>query len=793
MAVLLARAALPLRRKLAMSAAAWAMACAAPAPPASKPAAADSADASFDVGGSEAFAPEASPDAPSPDAGPPPQPLWRDETPWQPPQAVPCPATLAADGPLPKLLDAIGAKPPVSIQKSLIEKFGGNIASDPQRLPHFHTVQENFHAMGACWSGNLAKAADAAVQSDHPMTSLLAVAVDALGRKVTVGGALPQPNDTQPLVQALQDLHDAAGEPFDAQSAAEQAAAVPAKVQKVAAKIILAATIAASYRNAWLDAVGSPTRQKAWYNLGAGMLISVTGGGIDPDLKNDSAIFLLDQRTDQLFRGALVLLQALDEGELLAAKTAQPFSFAVSTPLGRVVLKGGGNDTWSPKDAELKGDLLLALDCGGNDTWQIRAGANTSHLNPVAVAIDLGGDDQYGYLPAPDPQPFAGVLPPDEDSRTVAQAGYAPLSLSTQSRQGAGRLGIGVLVDLGGGKDSYTALRMSQGYANFGVGILWDDGGDDTYLGEAAVQASAAVGIAISYDGGGNDTRTAVHLSQGLAWIASGALLYDRGGNDTYACKVDKPLQYPSPQTPDSANASLCQGTGFGLRRDNTKTHRSGGLALLRDLTGNDSYEGSTFVQGTGYWFGTGILADGGGDDQYDGLFYAQGAAAHFALGFFLDGGGNDDHGLRREPLHSQMGLGHDFSSALFVDESGDDIYHGPSRSQGASKCHGHGLFVDNGGSDSYSASGDDKAIGWATDYDWAPGVCGNYVTVASRGFFVDVGGKDSYSKPGKQLPKSGSYGNDSLWVTDDPDEPKALELSGGIDTATGDSGVHVP
>ena len=716
---------------------------------------------------------------------------WSDAGPFALPGQQPCPVAPGANDPLAKLLAALGLDRTVGIKQALIQKFGGNIASDPQRLPHFHPVQEDLDGLGACWSNNLASAADAVVASDHPMTGLLAVVAHALGRSVLVGRDLPQLAPQQPLLQALKDLHGVAGEPFDEAAVAAQLQQVPLAVQVVAAKVVFGAQLAAVQRDAWLDAVGPPNRRKAWFQFGAGMLIGTKGGAIDPDQKNDANMFLLNEHSDLLVRGAAILLQTLDEADLQSAKSSQPFHFAVTTPLGRVILNGGGNDTWDPKAPDTQGDVLLALDTGGNDTWLIRAGANTSVANPIAVAIDLAGDDTYTYATAPNAEPFEALMLPDEDSRTVLGKGHLPASSSVQSRQGAGRLGVGVLVDLGGGRDHYSALRMSQGFANFGVGVQWDDGGDDTYLGESAVQASAAVGIAISYDGGGNDVRTAVHMSQGFAWIASGALLYDRSGHDSYTCSIDKPLAYPSPQTPGYANSSLCQGTGFGMRRDTTKTHRSGGIGLLRDLSGNDTYVGSTFVQGTGYWFGTGILADGNGDDHYDGLFYAQGAAAHFALAFFLDGGGNDEHGLQFKPLHSQMGLGHDFSSALFVADGGDDIYSGPSRSQGASKCHGHGLFVDNGGNDIHEAN-DDKAMGWATDYDWAPGVCGKYEVIASWGFFVDVGGSDAYNKPGKQMPKSGKYGDDQLWVTDDPDEPTAKEQSGGIDVLTGDTGISV-
>lgn len=715
---------------------------------------------------------------------------WTESSPFVPGGTTDCaPPPAPAQDPLAQLLGAIGLDRNVGIQRTLLAKFGGAIASDPARLPFFHTLQEDMDGLGGCWSRNLAAAADWSVATDHPCTALLATLAWGLGLEVEVGGAFVAPDATAPLVEVLAQIHGIYGADFDQAAAELQAKEVPLPVQMVTARLLLAGLEAAGLRDQWLEQVGNPTRHKSWFDKGAGLLMPTGKGGIDPDVPKDAAIFLLQSGYVKLVRGALRVMQACDEGQLQTAAQSGAFSASFSTPLGRVVLRGGGDDVWDPKAADLAGDLLLALDTGGNDTWKIRAGANTSVNNPVAVAVDLGGDDTYTYEPPGTYQAFDGLMPPDEDSRTVAEPGYAPMSLSVQSRQGAGRLGIGVLLDLGGGKDHYRALRMAQGFANFGVGVQWDDGGNDSYEGESGVQASAVVGLALQYDGGGNDVRTAIHGSQAFAWTASGALLYDRAGDDDYACLVDKPLVYPSPQTPGTANASLCQGAAFGMRRDQTETHRSGGLAVLRDKQGSDTYLGSTFVQGIGYWFGIGVLADGGGDDQYDGLFYAQGAAAHFALAFFLEASGHDLYNLILTPINAVLGLGHDFSSSLFVEGGGDDIYRGSSRSLGAAKCHGYGLMVERGGNDHYTAL-DDKAIGWATDYDWAPGSCGNYTTVASWGFFVDQGGKDNYQKPGKALPLAGEYGDGMLWVTDDPDEKKGKEQSGGIDTEGQDCGI---
>lgn len=764
----------------------WAAACSSDAPAAKTTSGSDAAaDATGagDTAASDTSAADAEP--------PPPPPRWPEPFAFAPQGLAECPtaAPPPASDPLAQLLAALGTDRSVGIQRTLLEKFGGTIGKDKDRLPFFHDLQEDMDGLGACWSANLARAADWAVQSDHPRANLLAVLGWSLERQVAVGGAFAEIDTQRPLVAALEQLHGIYGEPFDATAAEAEAAAVPLAVQEATARLLVAAMEAATLRNQWLEAIGQPGRHKHWYDKGAGLLLVTPKGAVDPDNPKDAPLFSMGPGYDLLLQGALRLMQASDEAALTGAKTAQPFGASFTTPLGRVVLRGGGDDVWDPADPKLSGDLLLALDTGGNDTWLVRAGANTSADNPVAVAIDLGGDDLYDYPKPAQYDAWQGLMPPDEDSRTVASPGYAPLTLSERSRQGSGRLGIGMLLDLGQGKDTYRALRKSQGYANFGVGVLWDEGGDDTYDGEAAVQGSANVGFALAYDGGGRDRRTAFYMSQGYAWTASGALLYDRDGDDDYVCVVDQPLVYPSPQTQGIANASLCQGVAFGARRDNTGTHRSGGLGILRDRTGNDSYRGATFVQGVGYWFGIGVLADGAGDDDYDGLFYAQAAAAHFALAFLLESGGHDLYNLLLKPMNAVLGIGHDFSSALMVEGGGNDTYRGSSRSLGAAKCHGHGLFVERDGEDVYDAI-DDKAIGWATDYDWAPGSCGSYTTVPSWGFFVDQGGKDTYTKPAKQLPKQGEVGNGQLWVTDDPDEPKAKEVSGGIDGEGLDCGI---
>ncbi len=704
---------------------------------------------------------------------------WDTPFPWKLGSPTPCPVAIDPKDALGRAVAATKLDlATLGIPKSLYDRFGGRLAADPTRLAMFHHLQEHPTEI-PCFSGNLALRADLALSSDHPIATRVADAAASLALSLTVGGALPNADASDPLMAALEAAHGGAG--WDRDAARAEAAAVPPAVQRAAARVILAAIEAAAIRERALSALLAAKDRKTAFERGTGFWLSSKVGAVDPESPAFQRLFRRSADTAVLYEGGVKIAQALDEIRWDEVATATPFRFRAPTPLGLVLLSGGADDTYDPsKDASLGGDVLLALDTGGNDTWRIAAGANTSANNPVSVLVDLGGDDLYAYVEVPGANDRKGLLPSDKDGRFQGDASNGPFSYSQVARQGAGVLGYGMLLDRGRGKDRYRSLRKSQGFANFGVGVLWDDGGDDDYEGEAGVQGSALVGVALLHDGDGNDTYRAFQSAQGFGSVSSFGTLYDAAGDDRYELVVDEVLLYASPQLPGRANSSLGQGTAFGLRRDQNGMHLGGGLAMLRDRRGNDSYVGATFVQGTGYWMGLGVLADREGDDQYDGMFYAQGATAHFALAAFLEGGGDDRYNQRREPVHSAIGLAHDFSVTFFVEGGGRDTYRGPDRSIGATKCHGLSLFVDLGGDDSYTAL-HDRAIGWATDYDGAPGSCGDSTTLPSYAFFADTGGADTYRKP-----DAAALGDGKLWITDDLADTDAKEYSAGVDEVAG-------
>ncbi len=721
-----------------------------------------------------------------------------DEQPEPPPEpyeaalAQPreCPAPVPEDDLFGEVLAARDLDRDIGIPRSVYDAYGGRIADDPTRRAFFHRLQENPFET-ACFAGNVATRADLAVDDPTPLARLVADA--ALQLDLTVDRLLPRPSvdpDT-PLLSALDLLYD--DDDWDGRDdAADTAGDVPLAVRRAAATILGGVVEAAPLRDEALDVMTDLDYLDLFYGIGSDhWLLWNLGdlgarGPINPDSDAGVGLFRAEQDgMGRLLQGGVVLAEAIDAVDLDALATASgAFELFVPTPLGGVLLRGDDADLYDPvEDARLRDPLLLVIDLGGDDEYRVPAGATASAASPASVHIDLGGDDLYTYTAVDDPNDDPRLLPSDYAGRN---SGFAdengPFSVSPVARQGAGVFGYGVLLDLGAGRDTYRSLRRSQGFGNFGVGVLWDDGGDDDYEAEQGAQGAALTGVGILVDGGGDDRYRAFRNSQGFAQVVSYGLLHDRDGDDDYELVVDDIILFGSPQTNGWANPSLGQGTAFGWRRDQSNTHLGGGLALLRDLAGDDDYEGSTFVQGTGYWMGLGILADADGHDTYHGIFYAQGATAHFAVAAFLEGGGDDRYNPDRRPTHSAIGLAHDFSVTAFVDDAGDDEYYGHDRTIGASKCHGLALFSDHGGDDLYD-SDHDRSIGWATDYDWAPGSCGNTLN-PSYAFFVDVGGADTYIKP-----TADDYGDDRLWVTEDPDAPTAREYSAGIDSATGGTG----
>jgi len=357
---------------------------------------------------------------------------------------------------------------------------------------------------------------------------------------------------------------------------------------------------------------------------------------------------------------------------------------AIETDAGVVVIGGPGRTVYEKACA-------VIIDLGGDDVYLAPVAGGGPGL-PAAVVIDVSGDDSY-------------------------QCGRGGL--------GAGFMGVGILADLGG-DDRYAAGSFSVASGLFGVGILLDRAGNDAYAGDTCVEGSGAFGIGALVDEGGNDSYSGALFCQAFGFVKGIGLLFDSDGNDLYFAggKYTDEIRY------FDHYLSLSQGFGFGWRPD-----ASGGIGLLADERGNDSYVSDIFGQGASYWFAVGGLVDSAGNDQYLSYQYAQGAATHITMAALVDVSGNDNYASKGV----SQGCGHDLAVAILHDEAGDDNYVCHDLSQAAGNANGIGVLLDDAGNDSYLVRNPVNTQGYGDlrrDY-------------GSVGIFIDFGGRDSYSGRG--------------------------------------------
>lgn len=674
--------------------------------------------------------------------------------------------------------------------------FTNPLVAEPGRVPSFTRTLiralESPAAVGLDPTAQVAGMIEVLAQRlDHPAAELPRDPVDldqplalALARLVETTNGIPRPEDYQ----------------ADAQD-------VPYELQLAVATVLEGMRQAVLQRYQAFERI-PVTVQRQLFDFGAAY-VAPASNGTAPDPSSAQTQQVFNQLIDYgaLFGGSVSLLNAIAEADLprfrslASGPPAGPaqFIFAQDSPIGRVVIDDGESGLYDPSLAGFGGLFAFVLDLGGDDVYRIPAGASGGYDNLVSVHIDLGGADDYGYNPVPSPSD-GERLPSDGAGRARdLRAELEPFSLSRISRQGVGKVGIGVLVDYGPEGDRYRSLRVSQGVGVFGVGVLIDEGGDDDYEAEAVAQGAALFGVGVQYDGGGRDRRRAYQAAQGFGFARGAGLSYDVSGDDTYELDVGEAglggdVLYPSAQRA-SANASLGQGFAFGRRGDVGDPpdggFMSGGLGLLLDLGGHDRYRAGLFAQGGGFWWGTGVLADKAGDDQYDSLWYGMGTGAHYAVGVLADGAGSDRYGAQIEGINVTIAGGHDFSAAFLIDDEGDDEYFGSRITLGAGNSNGRGFFVDNAGDDHYRARfsysmGSAGLLDPNENYRGSP-----RRRIPSLGVFIDAGGTDVYER--MNLPAVGPA-NDSAWLQTNAATAAVAqrELGVGVD-GEGDSTIRGP
>ena len=599
-------------------------------------------------------------------------------------------------------------------------------------------------------------------------------------------GPPAEPVEPSTLVEALEAAQlGRAG--FDAAATERALEGVPPALQAIAGRLVRhAVAIVAARRVDLAIAEVSPDIAQALFELGPTTMVThpeFTGlSMVHPEIRR---LLSGDLRLQRMSAAAHRLTMDLDAQDWSEVTGAMGFEVEIDTPLGRVILNDAGSQTVGGDE-----QVLLLIDTGGDDRYEAPIAANQQFQRPASIAIDLAGNDRYGY-PGDDAEPAlpGGIPPADAAGRydgSHPQVGdaFGPISRSMVPRQGAGIFGVGVLYDRAG-DDEYRSLRLSQGAAVLGVGVLFDRAGRDVYLCEQGCQGAATYGIALQVDAGTDDDRyVGVQSVQGFAYVRAVGYLVDGGGDDEYLAVTGDADRggvhlYPNAQNPDRSNTSLAQGAGFGRRADfSDGVFASGGLGIFRDLgDGADRYTVDIFGQGTGFWFGTGVFQDGGGDDVYSGRWYNQGSGAHYAMAFFFEEGGDDVYNPNGEILATAVGQGHDFTLGWLVDYGGNDTYTAPGLGVGAGNENGIGVFLDLEGDDTYDAP-DGRTFGACATAREAP-----LDAAMCLGIFVDAQGDDTYSR----FEDDALIGNDRRWSLPERREArKPGERGAGIDVDDG-------
>lgn len=656
-------------------------------------------------------------------------------------------------------------------------QFPDFLRHDDFRLPFFdHAHDAPLRA--PTWARALITRLDDGWLSDTPVGAAIHLAADRIGQAATSC-------ETLPTATSLADALRALGAEGNLEA---RLADVPTDLAAALIPIVEAAALAAAARD---EAFAAYTGDLAGLYEEAPTLILRHADGVQMNPGDPATWEFLARGMDypRLYSAAASLALTIERADLARFAGSKDFDVNIQTPLGRVLISDANADVH--ESSSYRDPLLLLVDTGGDDTYLVPAGATVRSYAPIAVSVDLDGSDEYAYEEDPDSRDGKRLVS-DEWGRFLETTDDGPVSSSMVERQGAARLGVGLLFDLGGDDDRYRSLRMSQGFGALGVGVLYDDGGNDIYNAEATAQGSALFGIGLLIDGGGDDTHASYTQSQGFAYVYGFGGLYDHDGDDAYLCDVGDPALggdplYGSPQLPGAGNSSFCQGAGWGRRDDFSGTYMSGGIGVLRDAAGNDRYQASVFGIGSAYWFGTGILDDEAGDDTYDGLWYVEGSGAHFALDVLRDGDGNDLYNANIPPHATSMGVGHDYTVSFQLDLGGDDIYTAPGLSLGSGNANGFGFLFNLGGNDTYLAVAEPTlgAGNLSCEVSCATG-CGcdpERRNVKTVGVFIDIEGEDTYSVASKISDR-----NNSSWVNNrDPDPESSSEHGAGLDTSSGD------
>ena len=337
--------------------------------------------------------------------------------------------------------------------------------------------------------------------------------------------------------------------------------------------------------------------------------------------------------------------------------------YQAQTSAGLVIVGGKGSKVYDQ-------DAALILDLGGHNLYTNNAGGTRPDI-PVALVIDWGGHNRY-----------------------IARENFS---------QGAGILGGGFLVDLGG-HSTFIAKDGSQGAGFGGIGLLYHGEGSSILQARSNSQGTgqAGIGLLVGY---GRGNYSCLHRGQGLGLFGGAGVLINKAGSNIYQLGGLK----PDFRDPEKSTESLGQGFSFGIRPDGDKLGVPGGIGVLIDEKGYDSYIADYFAQGSSYYYGIGILDNRGGHNQYTAGRYAQGAGIHTSVGVLQNSGGRNTF---FSSVGVSQGVGHDYGVGFLENDGDENDYRGGVLIQGAATHGGLGVLIDPGEKSRMASQSEGQ--GWA-------------------------------------------------------------------------------
>ena len=600
---------------------------------------------------------------------------------------------------------------------------------------------------------------------------ILSEAANALSLQAT---ASEQTLSGDELLDALEALTTAAGGTFDTSAAEDELQDVPDSVQQLAAH--LTAAVAQAYQarqDAFADAgLDAATLEELFEKTHRVLLphddTQVALDLEDPNIVDALQAFPLAELAQISVDLAATVDAAIDAAEITEADEEADFLAIIDTPAGLVILGDASDTTYDiTEEPGLAGPIALLLDIGGNDTYRLPVAANQSVDNGVSILVDLSGDDLYSYPKVGDALDGDSLLASDDAGRKTPQGAInqhnGPVSLSETARQGTGRVGIGMLFDRGAGSDTYETLRLGQGAAILGVGAVFDDGGDDTFVAEAFAQGAALLGVGLLHNSAGNDSYRLWHAGQGFATASGVGVLHDASGNDEYLAVtgIDNAddLLYLPPTDRGNVNYSLAQGASVSASSGDAGL--AGGLGILRDFDGVNTFTAGSYSQAFAEHFGVGILLAGDGDDVYEARGFSQGTGQFAGAALLLDTGGDDHFNPTTDTRQLGQGSAQILGWGAFILDGGENeiTYMAPGGGVSFDGSMAFALF--HGGPNQHLHVG--AGFGF-TSFD-SP-ADSPLVDAWTAAFFVQTGAEDdTYEHP---VADSIGIENDAVWRQDD-------------------------